>query len=340
MESTGRMKKKLLKRGWFWSATSIVLLVTIITLFTNLIIRIAIEKALISTGAREASTGRIHFNPFVGLLTIEKLKIVQPSADSLDIGDLDVRFRLLSLVSGRVEIKEIIIRNAHLGFTVQPGERNISEGFGLLSARRRESTSPAWSVSLASARMVDSTIRFDNGENAILIGVDQAALTGLDSWNEGGEIGLRLRGHVNRSPVRTTLTMQSHNNETRQTGDIKIKELQIEQFINFLPKSMKTLAGTLHVDTEVELLMDAEGGFKLVENGLIKLRDINLKSDEIEFEAGELYLQGDSVVNRLDDRLLELIVEGEADASSARLMQTENGIDTGDVSEECSEDRS
>ena len=331
MRNNKRRNKKLLRRGWFWAALSVALLIIIVILSANYIIGIVIEQSLMSNGAREASTGQIRFNPFAGSLSIDSLNVMQQDIVSLDIGNIHVRFRLLSLFQRNIEIKEVIIRNAHIGFTVQSEEQNLLGGLSLPTPRREDGkdSSSNWNISLESVRMVQSHIRVNYDDDATNIGIDKAEISGLNSWNEIGELRLDLHATINESLFRINMTVQSRNSDTRLAGHVKIKALQIEQFINFIPVKAHSLSGKLHVDMDMELMLNTDGDFKLAENGMITMSGIYLKTDDIELESGDIKLQGEIVVNRFKDRLMELIIEGEANVSPVRLRLSEEDIDTG-----------
>ena len=321
MKPNGRIKQGLLRRGWFWVLVSVALLFIIATLSANFIIGKVIERELISNGARDASVEQIRLHPFAGLLIVDSLHVIQQNIESLEIGTIHVQFRLLSLLRGNIEIKGITIRDLRYGFTLEPGKKNIFNGIGLLTFNIRDEKDNVsnWNMSLESLRIMDSRIRLIHGDEAIDLAIEKIEASGIGSMTETGELGLDVKATVNDSPFRATLAMQLRDKEATLSGSTKITALEIQPIIDLLTDEHDVITGILHVDADLEVVLNAEGVFRLTENGTMKLSGVTLKTEDMVLDVGEIKLMGVIDASRSKHGPVELLHDGQAHISPARL---------------------
>jgi flagellar motor protein MotB len=330
-EKKATKKKKLLRRLWFWAVTDVVLLFLIVLLSANYIIARVIERRLVKGGASDASTDQVLFNPFAGSLTVESLHIAQGDINMLKIGTVSIRFRLLALLERSVEIKEIIVKDIFADVTLQQNGDTLFGGITIpvSGAGAQDSRESEWTYSLESIRIVDSSIQVTYGDERFNIAIGRIEVGGIDSLQDTLSLEIDLKATLNGSPIGTNISIESDDNATYFTGDVKIRALDIASIASFLPIENTTVAGNLHIDTQVELMIDDDGSFHLLEDGLIKLNDVSFMSEDMIVETGEMKLKGQTIVVKNVDEPLELNCDGQLHTSAFRMQLMENSIDAG-----------
>jgi hypothetical protein len=326
-----KKRKRLPQRLWFWTTLSVAVIIITVIFSANYIIGKVLEKSLVANGAHDASTGTIRFNPFAGSLSIDSLNVEQQSIDYLDIGSIKIRFRILALLRRSIEIKEVTIGDAHVFFTLKPDNRNISgtlrlpvpgESVGALDSSK-------WTLSLESFHVVNSLVRLNHGKDVIDLGIKKAEISGLDSLSETVSVETDLKATVNDSPVKVTFRIQSGNAEARLSGNIEIRDVEIEPFAGFLPFEAEILSGTLQVDTELNMTIIDSGEMRVINDGTITLSDVQATVNEMALEAGKITLQGALDLTSSQDSEPELTLDGGVQAYQVHVHTATDRADTG-----------
>jgi outer membrane protein OmpA-like peptidoglycan-associated protein len=326
-------KKKLLRRGWFWTAIAVVLIIAVVTFLFSYLVGFALEKILLSRGAIDPSLNNVQVNIFTGSVAIRELRIGQLEFDSLHVGEIDLRIRLRSLFSREINIKELIIRDAELTVDLTGSAQSILSGTGtahqLSQPRADGSGSSAWSLSLVRARIEKSSLKFVFEENRISFEIDQAELLGLETRNPSGELTLSLQGNLNESPLDIEVVIQPGGVGTSIAGHVSCSGLMLEPISDTLQENLGVLTGFLDMDADIEILIGGDGGLQVSEQGSITLRSVSVKNEGFMLDAGMMRWDGEARASVVKEAPVEWAAEGEASAAHIRAGVVESDLQAG-----------
>ncbi|MFT5708306.1 MAG: hypothetical protein ACI9ES_002608 [Oceanospirillaceae bacterium] len=253
---------------------------------------------------------RIRYNPFRSRLEINSLQINNDKAEKVSaLSFFSLELDLHQLVFEEVYIPRIVIKG--LDFDIKKLQDDLLVG-GISLAILNKGNQPATQKDSSESNglsflnrfimsklvLEESNIYFYNDKARHQLKLHTVNIIDLFATSRNQTVGLSISGELDNAPIDISMTADLINQEGGIDFDVNISNVEVEKFIDFLPKDIDSLLGVLSYKGKHRLNI-AEGSFVLnIEKGHFSGMDVNFIQDDIHvsIEQQEISINDFSVI--------------------------------------------
>ncbi|MCW8800936.1 MAG: DUF748 domain-containing protein, partial [Desulfobacter sp.] len=258
------------QRVIIWAAGFLALL-AIVLISLPIGIQFGIERGLSSLGAEQATVKDVDFNPFVGRLIVKELQVNSGKTAPLLLKEARLQVSWWSLWSRRIVLEKFVIQGlkAEVAQT-SDGKVQIA---GIVLPPSEQGANPAgddnasdqqpWGFGVTQFQFDTSDISYRSDALNMLMRIDSLRLSNLLSYAEAIPTIATFHGAINGAPLNISLQATPFSLPRNANGNIQLQALQLADFNQSLPPTIKELKGTLSVNINLDAQQNDNGNFKL-----------------------------------------------------------------------------
>ena len=323
LESKGA-EKKIFPRVWLWILIGLVSLI-LFSIMLPVGINYGIETYLEDRGADLASLEDVNFNPFTGRMTLTNLKVIIGAQPVLKIPEATFKIEWAPFIRKRFVLERFKINNLDL-IVAQLENGNWQIGSIILPSSEASAEPTSWGFSINEATATNCKIKLISSKlNSDLI-IEQAKISKFTSWLYDDNARLEFNGKLNDSPMKLQLDVAPFGSELLASGKIKLIDLNLKPFSKLLQPQLKTLAGRLDLDLDIETSQAAGSGIDHFQKGSLELRQFNTHMADMVLSNKDLAWNGAVLVNLTKSgKGLNVSADGQLNGSKLTLnLENEN----------------
>jgi hypothetical protein len=253
---------------------------------------------------------RIRYNPFRSRLEINTLQINSAKAEKVTaLSFFSVELDLHQLIFEEVYIPRVVIKG--LDFNIKQLPDDLLVG-GISLAALNKGSQPATQKDSFESNGVsffnrlimpefvleESNVDFYNDKTRHHLKLHAVKIIDVFATSRKQTVGLAISGELDNAPIDISMTADLINQKGGIDFDVNISNLEVEKFIDFLPKDIDSLLGVLSYKGKHRLNI-AEGSMVLnIEEGHLSGIDVNVIKDDIHvsIEQQEISIDDFSVI--------------------------------------------
>jgi hypothetical protein len=236
---------------------------------------------------------RIRYNPFRSRLEINALQINNDKAEKVSaLSFFSVELDLHQLIFEDVYIPRIVIKG--LDFNIKQLQDDLLVA-GISLAALNKGNQPATQKDASESNglsflnrlimpefvLEESNVDFYNDKTRHQLKLHTVKIIDLFATSRQQTVGLSISGELDNAPIDISMTADLVNQEGGIDFDVNISKLELEKFIDFLPKDIDSLLGVLSYKGKHRLNI-ADGSMVLnIEKGHFSGIDVNVIKDDI-----------------------------------------------------------
>ncbi|MFT4610343.1 MAG: hypothetical protein ACI8VY_001375 [Cellvibrionaceae bacterium] len=236
---------------------------------------------------------RIRYNPFRSRLEINSLQINNDKTEKVSaLSFFSVELDLHQLIFEDVYIPRIVIKGLDFNIKQLPDDLLVA-GISLAALNKgnqpvtQKDSSESNELSflnrfiMAEFLLEDSQVNFYNDKSRFPLKLHRVKIIDLFATSHTQTVALAISGELDNAPIDISMTADLINQAGGIDFDVNISNVEVEKFIDFLPKDIDSLFGVLSYKGKHRLII-AEGSFILnIEKGHFSGIDVNVKKDDI-----------------------------------------------------------
>jgi hypothetical protein len=253
---------------------------------------------------------RIRYNPFRSRLEINTLQIDSAKAEKVTaLSFFSVELDLHQLIFEEVYIPRVVIKGLYFNIKQLPGDLLVG---GISLAALNKGTQPATQkgssesnglsflnrFSMPEFVLEESNVDFYNDKTRHQLKLHTVKIIDVFATSLKQTAGLAISGELDNAPIDISMTADLINKKGSIDFDVNISNVEVEKFIDFLPKDIDSLLGVLSYKGKHRLNI-AEGSMVLnIEEGHFSGIDVNVIKDDIHvsIEQQEISIDDFSVI--------------------------------------------
>jgi hypothetical protein len=253
---------------------------------------------------------RIRYNPFRSRLEINTLQINSAKAEKVTaLSFFSVELDLHQLIFEEVHIPRVVIKG--LDFNIKQLPDDLLVG-GISLAALNKGNQPATQkdffesnglsflnrFSMPEFVLEESNVDFYNDKHRHQLKLHTVKIIDVFATSFKQTAGLAISGELDNAPIDIRMTADLINQKGGIDFDVNISNVEVEKFIDFLPKDIDSLLGVLSYKGKHRLNI-AEGSMVLnIEEGHFSGIDVNVIKDDVHvsIEQQEISIDDFSVI--------------------------------------------
>ena len=253
---------------------------------------------------------RIRYNPFRSRLEINTLQINSAQAEKVTaLSFFSVELDLHQLIFEEVYIPRVVIKG--LDFNIKQLPDDLLVGGISLAALNKGSRPVTQKDSFESNGvsflnrfimpelvLEESNVDFYNNKTRHQLKLHTVKIMDVFATSRKQTVGLAISGELDNAPIDISITADLINQKGGIDFDVNISNLEVEKFIDFLPKDLDSLLGVLSYKGKHRLNI-AEGSMVLnIEEGHFSGIDVNVIKEgiHVSIEQQEISIDDFSVI--------------------------------------------
>jgi outer membrane protein OmpA-like peptidoglycan-associated protein len=289
-------EKKIFHRVWFWLLIGLVLLVVLFFSMLPVGIDYGIEAYLKGQGADQVKLEDVDFNPLTGRMTLTNLRVVIGAQTLLQIPQATFKIGWTPFIRKRFVLERFAINDLEI-VVAQLENGNWQIGGITLPAQEASAEPASWGFSLQEATATNCNIRLTSSQLTSDLAIEQANISKLTSWLYDDSARLELSGKLNDAPMQLQLDVSPFGSEILASGQLQLNGLTLKPFGQLLQPHLKTLAGRLDLDLNIETRQTADSGISHFQKGSVKLHQLHAQMLDMNISKNDLAWDGAVQVN-------------------------------------------
>ena len=315
-------------------AVSFLALLAIVLISLPIGIQLGIERGLSSLGAEQATVKDVDFNPFVGCLIVKELQVNSGKTPPLLLKEARLQVSWWSLWSRRIVLEKFVIQGLKAevaqtsdgkvqiaGIVLPPSEQGADPAGG-----DNASDEQPWGFGVTQFQFDASDISYRSDALNMLMRIDSLRLSNLLSYAEAIPAIATFHGAINGAPLNISLHATPFSLPRNAKGNIQLQALQLADFNQSLPPTIKELKGKLSVNINLDAQQNDNDNFKLGIHGDTNLADFGLQMPEQNLSVHHESLGWQGAINLAQQaQQLSWVVEGDIKSTNSAVLQKING---------------
>jgi hypothetical protein len=253
---------------------------------------------------------RIRYNPFRSRLEINTLQINSAKAEKVTaLSFFSVELDLHQLIFEEVHIPRVVIKG--LDFNIKQLPDDLLVG-GISLAALNKGNQPATQkdffesnglsflnrFSMPEFVLEESNVDFYNDKNRHQLKLHTVKIIDVFATSFKQTAGLAISGELDNAPIDIRMTADLINQQGGIDFDVNISNVEIEKFIDFLPKDIDSLLGVFSYKGKHRLNIAEDSMVLNIEEGHFSSIDVNVIKDDIHvsIEQQEISIDDFSVI--------------------------------------------
>jgi hypothetical protein len=288
--------KSILRRVWFWILVGLVLVVVLFFVMLPVAIDYGIEAYLEDQGADQVSLADVDFNPLTSRMTLTNLTVVIGEQTVLQIPQATFKIEWTPFVRKRFVLERFTINDLEL-IVEQLEDGNWRIGGVTIVAQEASAEPASWGFSFQEATATNCKIKLISSKLKSDLAIEEAKISKLTSWLYDDNARLELTGKLNDAPMQLQLDVSPFGSEILASGQIQLNGLTLKPFSQLLQPHLKTLAGRLDLDLNIETRRAADNGIDHFQKGSVKLHQLHIQMADMNLSKKNLAWNGAVRVN-------------------------------------------
>jgi hypothetical protein len=269
-----------------------------------------LDQYLYTHGLSLDDETHIRYNPFRSRLEINSLQINNAKAEKVSaLSFFSVELDLHQLIFEDVYIPRIVIKG--LDFNIKPLQDDLLVA-GISLAALNKGDQPATQkdssksnglsflnrLIMAELVLEESNVDFYNDKTRHQLKLHTIRIIDLFATSRKQTVGLSILAELDNAPIDISMTVDLIDQEGDLDFDVDISNVEVEKFMNFLPKNIDSLLGMLSYKGKHRLNI-TEGSMVLnIDKGHFSGIDVNFRQDDMQvsIEQQEISIDEFSVI--------------------------------------------
>ena len=284
----------LFDRRWKKVTAAVLIFVVAALILIPYGIRYGVKRAILANGGDAARIEDIDFNPFTGRLALTALDVTVDEERHLTVSEAELRLSWWPLFKKRIQINGIHLSDAEVTVVaLQEGRWRLGGVTAqMLSGPEKEDGTSAWEFGLKTVTVENTRIDFRMPDFRGTLQVDKWEVERVFSWHPDEMARVSFAGKLNGSPLGFSGELTPFAEDRRGSFNLQAESLALKPFEKLLGASVRTVSGTVGVDSEIKMVQKADGNLQLAHEGRIRLADIRLQTPAAEASTGKLTYEG------------------------------------------------
>ncbi len=275
-------------------------------------IRYGAIRTLSSAGAKEVTLDDVDFNPFTGRLLLHGLTIKKEGKRPLFLPKGDLTFDWRPLFHKEIRCRELTLKDSELLLEEKEDGRIVVGGIPASPEKTvEEKTEGApWTFTLNRLHLSGIRLHLQTPQAKAVLLIDEGDLTELSSGDPAKVAHLKLKGHLNDSPMKLSAILSPFSTRPNYAGKVALKKFNLTALAPFLPDEWET-EGQLTFDLDFKAEPSASPPFTIQGKAAAEgLRVVDHRREISLLAARNLLLEGIEIAGRENTAIDEIQGEG------------------------------
>ena len=275
-------------------------------------------------GADTVELQDVDFNPFTGIVGIDRLHVVKQDNETLVIPRLMLDLDWEPLLSRKVYVRKAMIEGVRLSIDETPdGELQIA-GISLAGDEESdEKTGDPWGYGIDELTIRDTVIDYRTPDLQLKTEIHDLALSGLTTWATA-PAPLTLNGALNGAGISLAGQLPALSDGYGFAGDITVSGLPLQDFANVSQPAVSDLAGQLALDSVIDIGYSPGEPLQLKQDGRIRLDALQFSQDGNRLQYAGLEWLGTVTISQ--GEALEINLNGKVSGDELGLAMPDQNL--------------
>ncbi len=299
-QETSANQKNVLKR-WkpAWIGALLVLFVLGVVLAgAPLLISQQFQKWVLANGGEKVTLENVDFNPFTAELGFYNVVIERSGYRPFQLPELTLKARWKDLFARRFVIERVSLNGAQLTLDQsQPGQEHVGgillKNLVVQQAPEPETEEEPWSFQLVDLRLRDFKLAYKHPALQSVIDVETLSIERLDTDPLAEPADISLKGVIDAAPFALDGRLDLFSAEPGFDGRVVLEGLPLGRYLKRLAEEMQQNTAIVSVDSKLDIVRSADGGFTLEQAGEWALQEVRWQDGALALNAQRLGWGGD-----------------------------------------------
>ena len=298
MQEKSPTAKPFFRRRWFTMLAAVIILLGLLLVVLPLGISYGLHKWLLRNGVDVVQLEDVDFNIFTGRAALKNLHVTADEQPQLVIPGLGLDVDWSPLFDRQVVVRSVSLDGVRLVIDVDANGIMHIGGITLPAAEPEtagEEGAP-WEFALDSLDISDTTITYRTPQLNVETRLDKFSLSDLSTWATE-PAPLALKGTVNGAALQLDGQLPPLSVGNGYAGHISLAGLSLDTFAALAGESVSGLAGSLTLDTDLDVLQSAGKPLAVSQSGILRIDGLALQPAGSELGSEQLQWNGVATVS-------------------------------------------
>lgn len=286
---------------------SLVISVLVVALFLTLLpymVKFGMERALMNQGADKVTIQDVSLNLFTGRFRVEGLKAEKQGQPPVTLGEFFVDLDWPALFKQHLVMERILLKQTDMKIVYHPDQSIMIAGIHIPLTSKQPASKPSepsnWRLGLTELTLENTHVHILTPELNKTIRFDQVRIDHLQNWQPDQPAKLVFHLMVGEGKefggFSGSLTLSPFSETQKASGHIKIDNLLLQAYQNFLPKEISKLAAKIDGNFDINV-SNHYGDIDAYLDSRMMTRNFAFVSSQISASSKQISLNGTTKIH-------------------------------------------